>query len=103
MNPFGDPRKLLKQFQQAQDRLQHEIAALQLEASAGGGMVKAVMTGEKRLVSLTIDPQAVNPADVEMLQDLILAAVNEAAHKIDQAVQEKVGGLTSGLKIPGMT
>ncbi|MCU0242139.1 MAG: YbaB/EbfC family nucleoid-associated protein [Vicinamibacteria bacterium] len=102
MNPFGDPRKLMKQFQQAQERIQEEIAAMSIEASSGGGMVKAVLTGDKKLVSLTIDPQVVNQEDVEMLQDLILAAINEAAHKADLAVHEKIGGLTAGLKIPGL-
>ena len=103
MNPFGDPRKMMKQLQQMQERMQQEIAALAIEATAGGGMVKVVMNGEKHLQSLTIDPEAVNKDDVEMLQDLITAAVNEAARKVDEAVKEKVGGLTGGLKIPGLT
>jgi DNA-binding YbaB/EbfC family protein len=103
MNPFGDPRKMMKQLQQMQERVQQEIAALAIEASSGGGMVKVVMNGEKQLTSLTIDPEAVNKEDVEMLQDLVLAAVNEAARKVDEAVKEKVGGLTGGLKIPGLT
>jgi DNA-binding YbaB/EbfC family protein len=103
MNPFGDPRKMMKQLQQMQERVQQEIAAVAIEASSGGGMVKVVMNGEKQLTSLTIDPEAVNKEDVEMLQDLVLAAVNEAARKVDEAVKEKVGGLTGGLKIPGLT
>jgi DNA-binding YbaB/EbfC family protein len=103
MNPFGDPRKMMKQLQQMQERVQQEIAALAIEASSGGGMVKVVMNGEKQLTSLTIDPEAVNKEDVEMLQDLVLAAVNEAARKVDEAVKEKVGGLAGGLKIPGLT
>ena len=100
MNPFGDPRKLMKQLQQAQERIQAEIAALVIEATAGGGMVKAEMDGQKQLRSLTIDPEVVNKEDVEMLQDLVLAAVNEASRKVDEAIQEKVGGLTGGLKLP---
>ena len=103
MNPFGDPKKLMKQLQQAQERMQQEIAALRIEASAGGGMVKVVMSGEKQLESLTIDPEAVNKDDVEMLQDLILAAINEAARKVDDALKEKLGGLAGGMKIPGLT
>ena len=103
MNPFGDPRKLMKQLQQAQERIQQEVAALELEASAGGGMVKVVMSGEKHLRSVILDPEAVSKDDVEMLQDLILAAVNEASRKVDEAVKEKIGGLTGGMKIPGLS
>jgi DNA-binding YbaB/EbfC family protein len=103
VNPFGgDPRKLMKQLQQAQGRMQQEIAALRIESTAGGGMVSVTMDGQKNVVSLTIDPQVVNKDDVEMLQDLVLAAVNDAARKIDQAIQEKVGALTGGMKIPGL-
>ena len=101
MNPFGDPRKLMKQLQQAQEKIQAEIAALVIEATAGGGMVKAEMDGQKQLRSLKIDPEVVNKDDVEMLQDLVLAAVNEASRKVDEAIQEKVGGLTGGMKLPG--
>jgi hypothetical protein len=93
----------MKQLQQAQERVQQEIEALTIEASSGGGMVKVQMDGHKNLRSLTIDPEVVNKDDVEMLQDLVLAAVNEAAHKVEEAVQEKVGGLAGGLKIPGLT
>ena len=100
MNPFGDPRKLMKQLQQAQEKIQAEIAVLMIEATAGGGMVKAEMDGQKQLRSLKIDPEVVNRDDVEMLQDLVLAAVNEASRKVDEAIQEKVGGLTGGLKLP---
>ena len=102
MNPFGDPRKLMKQLQQAQERIQAEIAALVIEASSGGGMVKVEMDGQKQVRSLKIDPEVVDKADVEMLQDLVLAAVNEASRKVDEAIQEKVGGLTGGMKLPGM-
>jgi DNA-binding YbaB/EbfC family protein len=104
MNPFGgDPRKLMKQLQETQQRIQREIQALEIEASSGGGMVTVVMDGEKKLKSLKIDREAVNKDDVEMLQDLVLAAVNEAARRVDEAVKEKIGGLTGGLKIPGLT
>jgi len=102
LNPFGNPQKLMKQVQQMQERMQQEIQALRIEASAGGGMVKVVMTGEKVVESLVIDPEVVNRDDVEMLQDLVLAAVNDAAHKVDDAIKEKVGGLAGGLKLPGM-
>jgi DNA-binding YbaB/EbfC family protein len=103
MNPFGgDPRKMMKQLQQAQEKIQAEIAALLIDGSAGGGMVKVQMDGQKQLKSLVIDPEVVNKDDVEMLQDLVLAAVNDAARKVDEEVQQKIGGLTGGLKIPGL-
>ena len=102
MNPFGDPRKLMKQLQQAQEKIQSEIRALVVEAAAGGGMVKVEMDGQKQVRSIKIDPEVVNKDDVEMLQDLIVAAVNEAARKVDEEVQQKIGGLTGGLKIPGL-
>ena len=102
MNPFGDPRKLMKQLQQAQERIQAEIAALVIEASSGGGMVKVEMDGQKQVRSLKIDPEVVDRSDVEMLQDLVLAAVNEAGRKVDEAIQEKVGALAGGMRRPGM-
>jgi nucleoid-associated protein EbfC len=102
VNPFGNPQKMMKQLQQAQEKMQREIAALEIDATAGGGMVKVVMDGQKNVKTLMIDPQVVSKDDVEMLQDLILAAVNECGRKVDEAVQEKVGGLTAGMKIPGM-
>jgi len=102
VNPFGDPRKLMKQLQQAQEKIQAEIAALVIDASSGGGMVKVEMDGQKQIRSLKIDPEVVDKDDVEMLQDLVLAAVNEASRKVDEAIQEKVGGLTGGMKLPGM-
>jgi DNA-binding YbaB/EbfC family protein len=92
----------MKQLQQAQERVQQEIAALRIEASSGGGMVTVAMDGQKNVTSLRIDPEVVSKDDVEMLQDLVLAAVNDAARKVDQAVQEKIGALTGGLKIPGL-
>lgn len=103
MNPFGNPQKLMKQLQQTQERIQREIAELRLEASSGGGMVTVAMDGQKQLLSLKIDPEVVNKDDVDMLQDLVLAAVNEAARRVDEAIQEKIGGLAGGMKIPGLT
>ena len=97
-----NPQKMMKQLQQAQERMQQEIAALEIEATSGGGMVKVVMDGQKNLKSLRIDPEAVNKEDVEMLQDLVTAAINEAARKVDEALADKIGGLTAGLKMPGL-
>ena len=102
MNPFGNPQKMMKQLQQAQERVQKEISALEIEATAGGGMVRVMLDGHKNVKSLKIDPEVVSKDDVEMLQDLVTAAVNEAARKVDEAVQEKIGGLTGGMKLPGM-
>jgi DNA-binding YbaB/EbfC family protein len=106
VNPFGNPQKLMKQLQQAQERLQSEIAALSVEATAGGGMVKIVLDGQKNVRSITLEPDVVNKDDIEMLQDLLTAAFNEAARKVDDAVREKVGSLSGGLgglRIPGLT
>jgi len=97
-----NPQKLMNQLKQAQEKMQQEIAALEIEAASGGGMVKVVMDGQKNLKSLRIDPEVVSKEDVEMLQDLITAAINEAARKVDAALQEKIGGLAGGMKIPGL-
>jgi len=103
VNPFGDPRKLMKQLQQQQEKMQAEIAALVVEATSGGGMVKVEVDGQKQLLRLTIDPEVVSKDDVEMLQDLVVAAINEASRKVDEQIQEKLGALTGGMNIPGLT
>jgi DNA-binding YbaB/EbfC family protein len=92
----------MKQFQQMQERMQEEITALEVEASSGGGMVRLVMDGSKNIKSLKIDPQVVNREDLEMLQDLIVAAINQGNQKVEEALQEKLGGMAGGLKIPGL-
>jgi nucleoid-associated protein EbfC len=99
-----NPMKLMKQMQQAQERLMQELGTLTIEATAGGGMVKVQMDGLKTVRAVTIDPEVVSKDDVGMLQDLIVAAVNEASRKVDAAVQEKTAALTGGLagKIPGL-
>ena len=86
-----------------QEQLQRELAQTQVEATAGGGMVTVVMTGVKQLRSVTIDPEVVSKDDVEMLQDLIVAAINDAQRKVDDEVSGKMGGMMGGLKIPGLT
>jgi nucleoid-associated protein EbfC len=95
-------QKMMKQAQQMQARIQQELATLEVEASTGGGMVAVRMNGHKQLLAVTIDKEVLDPADPEMLQDLILAAVNEASRKVEEAVQEKVGSLAGGLGLPGM-
>jgi DNA-binding YbaB/EbfC family protein len=95
-------QQMMKQAQQMQERLQKQMAEMKVEATAGGGMVTVVMSGSKQLLSLKIDPEAVSKDDVEMLQDLILAAINDAQRKVDDALQQQMGGMMGGLKIPGL-
>ena len=94
-------KQLMKQAQQMQDQMQRQMASIRVEGTAGGGMVKAEMSGNKELLSITIDKEAVDPDDVEMLQDLVKAAVNEAARKVDEEMQSSMGAMTGGMKIPG--
>ena len=94
-------KQLMKQAQQMQDQMQRQMASINVEGSAGGGMVKASMSGNKELLSITIDKQVIDPDDVEMLQDLVKAAVNEAARKVDEEMQSSMGAMTGGMKIPG--
>jgi DNA-binding YbaB/EbfC family protein len=98
-----DIQKMMKQAQQMQERLQRELAETEVEATAGGGMVTVIMNGQKQVLRLTIDPEVVSRDDVEMLQDLIMAAINDAQRKVDEAVAGKMGGMMGGLKIPGLT
>ncbi len=93
---------MLKQAQEMQKKLQQEVEEMTVESSAGGGMVNVTMRGNKELLSVKIDPEAVDPEDVEMLQDLIMAAVNEASRKVDEAVQEQMGNMTGGMGFPGL-
>jgi len=94
-------KQLMKQAQQMQDQMQRQMANIRVEGTAGGGMVKAEMSGNKELLSITIDKEAVDPDDVDMLQDLVKAAVNEASRKVDEEMQGSLGAMTGGMKIPG--
>lgn len=94
-------RQLMKQAQEMQERMQRELAELVVDASVGGGLVTVKMSGHKQLVSVDIDPEAVDPDDVSMLEDLLLAAVNEAGRRVDEALQSKMGSLAGGM--PGMS
>jgi DNA-binding YbaB/EbfC family protein len=85
-----------------QEQLQKQMEATVVEASAGGGMVSVKLNGNKQLLSVQIDPEVLSGGDKDMLQDLIVAAVNEGIRKVDEAMQGQLGSLTSGLKIPGM-
>lgn len=93
-------RQLMKQAQAMQERMQRELADLTIETSVGGGLVSVTMSGHKQLVAVRIDPEAVDPEDVSMLEDLVLAAVNEAVRRVDESLQEKMGSLAGGM--PGM-
>jgi DNA-binding YbaB/EbfC family protein len=95
-------QQMMKQAQQMQEKLQKQMADLRVEATAGGGMVTVVMNGSKQIQSLKIDPEAVSKEDVEMLQDLILAAINDAHRKADEELSKQMGGMMGGMKIPGL-
>src|SRR6266496_1206145 len=95
-------QQMMKQAQQMQERLQKQMAELKAEGNAGGGMVTVVVNGAKQIQLLKIDPEVVVKEDVEMLQDLILAAVNDAQRKADEQMSRSMGGMMGGLKIPGM-
>jgi nucleoid-associated protein EbfC len=93
---------MMKQAQEMQARMQKQMGELRVEATAGGGMVTVVITGTKQLQSITIDPEVVSKDDVEMLQDLIVAAINDANRKVDEQLGQSMSGLMGGLKIPGL-
>jgi DNA-binding YbaB/EbfC family protein len=95
-------QKMMKDLQRMQSKLQDEIDVMELEATAGGGAVTARMNGRKELVALKLAPEAITPDDPEMMQDLILAAVNEAGRQVDAEIQKKTQGLSAGLKLPGL-
>lgn len=107
-NPFGNipgMGNIMKQVQQMvedQQKMEEELAEQRVETSAGGGMVKAVANGRGELLEIKIDPQVVDPDDVEMLQDLIVSAIREALEKVRAIRDERVRELTGGLNIPGM-
>lgn len=95
-------QQMMKQAQKMQEELQRQMEQTEIEASSGGEMVSVKMNGNKHLLSIEIDPEVLGGGDREMLQDLIVAAVNEASRRVDEAMQGQLGNLTAGLKIPGM-
>jgi DNA-binding YbaB/EbfC family protein len=98
-------KSMMRQAQELQAKLakaQQELGETTLEASSGGGAVKVTITGQLKILSIKISPEAINPDDVEMLEDLVLAAVTEAMAKAQQLAAERLGKLTGGLKIPGL-
>ena len=103
--PGGNMQQMLKQAQKMQEKLakvQEELEAREYEASAGGGMVTATVNGKRELLSITIDPEAVDPDDIEMLEDLVAAAVNATVKQVDETAEAEMGKLTGGLNIPGL-
>ena len=92
-------QQMMKQAQQMQDRLQKQMAELRIDATAGGGMVTVTVNGQKQVLALKIDPEVVSKDDVEMLQDLIVAAISDAHRKVDDEMQRAMGGMIPGLKL----
>lgn len=102
---MGNMNNMMKKVQKLQadmTKLQEELKTRTLESTAGGGAVKVVVNGDKQIVSLKIDPAAVDPEDMEMLEDMIIAAVNEGLKKVDDLMAQEMGKLTGGMKLPGM-
>ncbi|MFP5239745.1 MAG: YbaB/EbfC family nucleoid-associated protein [Acidobacteriota bacterium] len=102
MKGMGDMLRQAQMMQRKMQQLQQDMANRQVEATAGGGMVTVKATGSQEIVSVTIDKAVVDPADVEMLQDLVLAAVNDALKKARELQQSEMAGITGGLNIPGL-
>jgi len=94
----GNMQQMMQQAQKMQERMQQEIAQIKTEATAGGGMVTVRMDGQKNLLSIKIDPEVAG--DVEMLQDMVLAAVHEATKKVDDEIKQKMGGMLGGMGLP---
>lgn len=97
-----NPLQQVKALQEKMARMQQELASKTVEGSAGGGMVTAVVSGKQELMSIRIEPQVVDPEDIEMLQDLIVAAVNDGLRKAQEMASSEMGKLAGGLNIPGL-
>jgi DNA-binding YbaB/EbfC family protein len=95
-------QRMAQQMQQEMLRVQGELETLTVDGSAGGGVVSATVSGKQELLSITIDPSAVDPEDVDMLQDLVVAAVNDALRASRELAEQKMAAVTGGLRIPGM-
>lgn len=98
---MANMNKLLKQAQKMQEKVQQEMEALVIEESVGGGMVTIRINGQKQVLSISIDPTLLDGEEKEMLEDLIVAAVNQASGKVDETMQEKLGGMVPGMGLPG--
>ena len=102
MKGFGNIMKEAQKLQEQMARMQEEIGKREVEATAGGGMVTVKCNGKQELLSIKLDPEVINKDDAQMLEDLVLAACNEALRKSRELVQQELGKLTGGLKIPGL-
>ena len=96
-------QKMMQQAQQMQERLQKQMTEMRVEATAGGGMVTVTVNGNKNVLQIKIDPEVVSKDDVEMLQDLIVAAIGDAHRKVDEALASQMQGMMGGLRIPGLS
>lgn len=96
-------QKMMQQAQQMQERLQKQMGDMKVDATAGGGMVTVTVNGHKHVLAVRLDPEVVSKDDVEMLQDLIVAAINDAHRKVDEALAGQMQGLMGGLRIPGLS
>ena len=95
--------EMMKQAQQMQENLQKQMTEMRVDGAAGGGMVVVTVNGNKQLLSIRLDPEVVSKDDVEMLQDLIVAATNDAHRKVDEALASQMQALTGGMRLPGMS
>jgi len=95
-------QNMMKQAQEMQERLQQEMTHTSVQATAGGGMVTVTVNGHKHLQKIVLDPEVVSKDDIGMLQDLIVAAVNDAHRKVDEALKQKMGGMLGGMGLPGL-
>jgi DNA-binding YbaB/EbfC family protein len=102
MNNMNQMMKQVKKMQEQMMKAQEELATKTVEGTAGGGVVTVTVNGSKQLVNVAIKPEAVDPEDVEMLQDLVLTAVNDALAKVDEIANKDMGKFTGGMKIPGL-
>jgi nucleoid-associated protein EbfC len=102
MKGIPNLQKMMKSAKEMQDKLQNELAEMRIEGSSGGGMITVIMDGSKSLMDLKIDPEVVDKKEVDMLQDLIMAAFNDASTKADEAMKGKLGAMGAGLNIPGL-
>ena len=103
MKGMGDMMKQAQKLQARMLKMQEELAEKTVESAVGGGMIKVVANGRQQVVSIRIDKEVVNPEDVDMLQDLILAAVNDAHRKVDESLASQMKGMMGGMQLPGMS
>ncbi len=103
MKGMGNIQNMLKQAQKMQEKMQQELSEMKIEGSSGGGMITVILDGNRNLMDIKINPEVVNKEDIMMLQDLISAAFNDAAAKVEEEMSSKLGSLGAGLKIPGLS